>query len=356
MMPPENIRKDADQAIHNNAPARLHANENPLGSPGLIQPGRYDLSLLSQYPDPTYSALRSAIGQRWKVNPGQIITGNGSDELIDITLRSLLKPGARLAAPRHSFMMYKKRSDILGGLYSEIPVNSGRLLPEDLKEVVSHKPDILVLVNPSNPLGHYIVPSELISLVETVPPDTTVIIDEAYAEFSPDRENTAGIQIVHNRVNSICLRTFSKAYGLAGLRLGWAYVSTDLYPQLEACRAPYNVSALSALAGEYALQDPEHLSRTTEYCLNWGRRLVDLFAAFGVKASSQYVNFVFVEFDTKERCQKIHSTLNSEGFLTARLTDYFLENCLRISFGTPKQMEKLFSVLQKELIDQILPE
>lgn len=350
MMPSENIRVYGDQ-VHDNAPARLHANENPLGSPGLIQPGLYDLSLLSQYPDPTYIALRSAIGQRWNVNPEQIITGNGSDELIDIILRSLLKPGARLTAPRHSFMMYKKRTDIIGALYSEIPVNSGRILPVDLKGAVNHKPDILVLVNPSNPLGHYIAPSELISLVEDIPPDTTVIIDEAYAEFTPDRENTAGIQIVHKRVNSVCLRTFSKAYGLAGLRLGWAYVSTDLYPQLEARRAPYNVCALSALAGEYALQDPGHIYRTTEYCLTWGKRLVDLFEAFGVKASSQYVNFVFVEFDSEERCLEIHNNLCSEGFLTARLTDYSLGNCLRISFGAPEQMQKLFSVLQKELID-----
>ncbi|HFJ2964136.1 TPA: histidinol-phosphate transaminase [Klebsiella pneumoniae] len=355
MMHSENIRKHADKVNRNNSSARMHANENPLGSPGLIQPGRYDLSLLSQYPDPTYSALRDAIGQRWKINPGQIITGNGSDELIDIILRSLLKAGARLTAPKHSFMMYKKRSDILGVLYSEIPINSGHILPEDLKEALSHKPDILVLVNPSNPLGYYIRPSELISLVETIPPDTTIIIDEAYAEFTPDRENTAGIQIVNNRLNSICLRTFSKAYGLAGLRLGWAYVSTDLYPQLEARRAPYNVSALSALAGEHALKDREHTSKTTEYCLNWGKKLIDLFEAFGVKANCQYVNFVFVEFDSKERCMEIHNFLNSEGFLTARLTDYSLDHCLRISFGPREQMESLFFFLEKKLKAQTLP-
>ncbi|MEG5673614.1 aminotransferase class I/II-fold pyridoxal phosphate-dependent enzyme [Enterobacter hormaechei] len=213
MMFSKKIRECVEGA-NNNASIRLHANENPLGSPDIIQTGQYDLSLLSLYPDPTYNALRAAIGERWNINPEQIITGNGSDELIDITLRSLLKPGARLTAPRHSFMMYKKRTDILGALYSEIPVKSGRILPEDLKEAVSHKPDILVLVNPSNPLGHYIAPSEMISLVETIPPETTIIIDEAYAEFTPDIENTAGIQIVHKRVNSICLRTFSKRMDL----------------------------------------------------------------------------------------------------------------------------------------------
>ncbi|WP_236316530.1 aminotransferase class I/II-fold pyridoxal phosphate-dependent enzyme [Enterobacter hormaechei] len=246
MMFSKKIRECVEGA-NNNASIRLHANENPLGSPDIIQTGQYDLSLLSLYPDPTYNALRAAIGERWNINPEQIITGNGSDERIDITLRSLLKPGARLTAPRHSFMMYKKRTDILGALYSEIPVKSGRILPEDLKEAVSHKPDILVLVNPSNPLGHYIAPSEMISLVETIPPETTIIIDEAYAEFTPDIENTAGIQIVHKRVNSICLRTFSKAYGLAGLRLGWAYVSTDLYPALPIARIELlNVSAVRA--------------------------------------------------------------------------------------------------------------
>ncbi|HBZ1364700.1 TPA: aminotransferase class I/II-fold pyridoxal phosphate-dependent enzyme [Klebsiella pneumoniae] len=348
MMLSKKIRECVEGA-NNNASTRLHANENPLGSPDLIQTGRYDVSLLSQYPDPTYNALRAAIGVRWNINPEQIITGNGSDELIDITLRSLLKPGARLTAPRHSFMMYKKRTDILGALYSEIPVNSGRILPEDLQEAVSHKPDILVLVNPSNPLGHYIAPSEMISLIETIPPETTIIIDEAYVEFTPDIENTAGIQIVHKRVNSICLRTFSKAYGLAGLRLGWAYVSADLYPQLEARRAPYNVSALSALAGEHALQDREHLFKTTEYCLSWGRKLVGLFEDYGVKASAQYVNFVFVEFDSEERSREFQNSLNSEGFLIARLTDYSLDHCLRISFGPREQMEKLFSVLEKEL-------
>lgn len=198
-------------------------------------------------------------------------------------------------------------------------------------------------------MGHYIAPSELISLVETVPLDTTVIIDEAYAEFTPDRENMAGIHIVHNRVNSICLRTFSKAYGLAGLRLGWAYVSTDLHPKLEARRASYNVSALSALAGEYALQAPDHLVRTTDYCLDWGRKLVGLFKEFGVKARSEFVNFVFVEFNSNEHFQEVYHTLKGEGFLTDRLIDYSLENCLRISFGNQEQMEKLFSVLKVKI-------
>ncbi len=133
------------------------------------------------------------------------------------------------------------------------------------------------------------------------------------------------------------------------MRLGWAYVSTDLYPQLEARRAPYNVSALSALAGEHALQDREHLFKTTEYCLSWGRKLVDLFEDYGVKASAQYVNFVFVEFDSEERSREIQNSLNSEGFLIARLTDYSLDHCLRISFGPREQMEKLLFVLEKEL-------
>lgn len=133
MMCSKNIRECAGEANNKNTPIRLHANENPLGPPALIQLCLNDLSLLSQYPDPAYSALRSAIGHRWNVNPEQLIIGNGSDELIDITLRSLLKPGAQLVAPQHSFMMYKKRTATLGALYCELPINNSRILLENLK-------------------------------------------------------------------------------------------------------------------------------------------------------------------------------------------------------------------------------
>lgn len=354
----DKIQGDAELPERKDECIRLHANENPLGMSEQVQNQcMSDLSLMNQYPDPTYRSLRSAIGHRWDVEPEQLIIGNGSDELIDIALRSLLKPDSRITALRHSFMMYEKRARLLGAIYSEIPVdNNGQVTSNDIKETTNNQTDILVLVNPSNPLANYIEPSYLLSLVEEIPLITTVIIDEAYAEFTPDRENTAGLQIVRNRINSVCLRTFSKAYGLAGLRLGWAYVSADILPKLETRRAPYNVSALSSLAGEYALQDTEHLNRTTEYCWTWGKRLVDLFDAFGIKARSEYVNFVFVEFGNDTSCQEIHNALEREGFLTSRLTDYSLKNCLRISFGTPTQMEKLFSVLQRELIDRYLLE
>jgi histidinol-phosphate aminotransferase len=211
------------------------------------------------------------------------------------------------------------------------------------------KPGVVVLVNPSNPLGDYLLPSQLLSLVAAIPESTTVIIDEAYAEFAPDRENSAGIQIVNARANSICLRTFSKAYGIAGLRLGWAYASADLVPVLQARRAPYNVSSFSALAGEYVLQDSDHLDKTATHCQAWGQEIVSLFEAHGIEARSRYVNFAFVECASQQRCEDLHGHLESEGFLTSRLTDYGLDTCLRISFGNQAQMSRLCDVLKKKL-------
>lgn len=329
---------------------RLHANENPLGASGLaLQLCMSMPTLLSEYPEVTYKSLRTAIGERWSVDPERVVVGAGSDELIDIALRSLLKPSSRIVALQHSFKMYKIRSALLAADYSEISPSDGEGGEKVLNFPSEKNPDVVVLVNPSNPLGDYLLPSELISLVAAIPISTTVIIDEAYAEFAPDRENSAGIQIVNARENSICLRTFSKAYGLAGLRLGWAYASADLVPVLQARRAPYNVSSFSALAGEYALQDSGHLDKTAAYCQAWGQEIVSLFKAHGIQARSQYVNFVFVECVSRQSCQDLHGHLESEGFLTLQLTDYGLDTCLRISFGSQTQMTRLCDVLKKKL-------
>ncbi|EJZ60181.1 Histidinol-phosphate/aromatic aminotransferase and cobyric acid decarboxylase [Pseudomonas fluorescens R124] len=329
---------------------RLHANENPLGASGLALHLCASMpTLLSEYPEVTYKSLRVAIGERWRVDPERVVVGAGSDELIDIALRSLLKPGSRIVTQQHSFKMYKIRAALLGADYSEIAPDANGDYEAALKRALEKKPDVVVLVNPSNPLGDYLLPSQLLSLVALIPPTTTVIIDEAYAEFAPDRENTAGIQIVNSRENAICLRTFSKAYGIAGLRLGWAYASADQVPALQARRAPYNVSSFSALAGEYVLQDCDHLDKTAAYCQAWGRELVSLFKAHGIEARSRYVNFVFVDCVSQTRCQDLHQHLESEGFLTSPLTDYGLDTCLRISFGNEAQMTRLCTVLQQKL-------
>lgn len=330
--------------------ARLHANENPLGASGLALHLCMSMpSLLSEYPEVTYKSLRTAIGERWNVDPERVVVGAGSDELIDISLRSLLQAGSRIVALQHSFKMYKIRSELLGADYSEIFPASGEGYDTALNIALQKNPDVVVLVNPSNPLGDYLSPSALLKLVATIPERTTVIIDEAYAEFAPDRENSPGVQIVNARKNSICLRTFSKAYGIAGLRLGWAYASADLVPVLQARRAPYNVSSLSALAGEYALWDADHLEKTAAHCLVWGQEIVSLFQGYGVQARSRYVNFVFVEFNSPHDCKSLHDYLAREGFLTSPLTDYGLDNCLRISIGSQVQMTRLCDVLRKEL-------
>ena len=329
---------------------RLHTNENPLGASGLAL--RLCMSmpnLLSEYPEVTYRSLRMAIGERWCVDPERVVVGSGSDELIDIALRSLLKPGSRVVALRHSFKMYQIRSALLGADYSEISPSAGESYETALGLALEQRPDMVVLVNPSNPLGEYLSPMQMLSMVAAIPKSTAVIIDEAYAEFAPDRENSVGIQVVNAREGTICLRTFSKAYGIAGLRLGWAYASTDLVPLLQARRAPDNVSSFSALAGEYALQDCDHLDKTVAHCRAWGQRIVSLFKAHGIQARSQYVNFVFVECASQHCCQALHGHLESEGFLTLQLTDYGLDTCLRISFGSQAQMIRLVDVLKKKL-------
>ncbi|WP_260497971.1 pyridoxal phosphate-dependent aminotransferase [Pseudomonas sp. MSSRFD41] len=349
----EMSRADSAQAATPEHHVRLHANENPLGASSLAQKLCQSLpALLSEYPDGSYKALREAIGERWNVEPEQLVVGSGTDELIDIAMRSLLKPGSRMVALEHSFIMYKLRADLLGVNYYEIFCDPQGDYATALQRAMENKPDVLVLVNPSNPLGGYMTPQTLLALVAEVPQSTTLIIDEVYAEFTPDRESSAGMQLVKQRQNSICLRSFSKSYGIAGLRLGWAYTSTDLVPLLQARRAPYNVSAFSALAGEYVLEDSTHLDRTTAHCLAWGEELVSLFAEHGISARSQYVNFVFVDFADRQRCENMHRHLHDAGFLTSHLANYGLESCLRISFGNQEQMTRLDQVLRNKLAEQ----
>lgn len=333
-----------------NSALRLHANENPLGASPLAEElWHSDILKLNEYPDSEYSTLRSAIGKRWRIDSENIILGAGSDELIDISLRALLHSDSKILAPQFSFKMYKIRAQILGAEYLEISLDNQMDLFEDFSERLKDNPDVIVLVNPSNPIGKYFKSSEIIDLVSNIPDSTTIIIDEAYAEFTPERENSAGIQIVKDRKNTICLRTFSKAYGLAGLRLGWAYVSPDLVKRINSRRSPYNVSALSAHIGEYSLNKSDHLDIISDYCNKWSIKLITLFYEYGLNAKSEFVNFIFVDFIDKEKAKKTYELLLDHGFLTSLLSDYKLDHCIRISFSKQNEMVKLYNILEHYL-------
>jgi histidinol-phosphate aminotransferase len=329
-------------------PIRLASNEGALGpSPKATAAYRALAGEIHRYPDGGADELRHALGEHYGLDPAQIVCGSGSDELIGLLQRAYAGPDTEILYSRHGFLMYPIGAMAVGATPVAAPE---RELTADVDAIlarVTPRTRIVFIANPNNPTGTYLSASEMARLHAGLPGNVVLVIDAAYAEFVNRNDYEPGSKLVDNADNVVMLRTFSKIYALAGLRLGWGYFPPAIADVLNRVRGPFNVNAAALAAGVAALNDTEALQKARAHNDRWQPWLTERLAMLGLNPTPSVGNFVLPHFPEggRHNADAAFRFLQSRGILTRKMGGYGLPNHIRITIGTGEEMEKVAATL-----------
>jgi histidinol-phosphate aminotransferase len=329
---------------------KLSSNESPLGpSPKAIAAFRDAAGSLALYPDGGSHALKEAIAERHGLDPAWLMVGNGSDELIGLIAATFLKPGDEGLYSQYGFLSYPIAIRAAGARAVVAPERNLTADVDALLARVSEKTKVVFIANPNNPTGALLPRGELRRLHAGLPADTLLVIDAAYAEYVDDAHYDPGAEGVEAHDNVVMCRTFSKAYGLAGLRLGWAYAKPYLIDAVNRIRGPFNVNAPAQAAGVAALGDPEHLAAAVAHNARWLPWLSREIRALGLEVPPSHGNFLLIRFRDAAHARHADAALTSAGFALRGMTGYGLPDCLRLSVGDEEANTGVVAALRQFL-------
>ncbi len=329
-------------------PIRLASNESALGpSPKAMTAYRALAAEIHRYPEGNALELREALGRKHRLDPSRIVCGAGSDELIALLLRCYAGPGDEVLYSRHGFLMYPIGAQSVGATPVAAPERALTTDVDALLTRVTDRTRIVFVANPNNPTGTYLGSDEMARLHAGLPSSVLLAIDAAYAEFVNRNDYQPGTALVDRAENVVMLRTFSKIYALAGLRLGWAYCPPAIGDLLNRVRGPFNVSAPALAAGIAAVEDVEALNRARAHNERWLPWFSERLAALGIPLTPSVANFVLARFPDEPRrsAEAAFAFLQSQGILTRKMGGYGLPQHLRITIGTGSEMETVAKAL-----------
>ena len=333
---------------------KLASNENPIGcSPHVTLAITEQLGQLSRYPDGNGYYLKQALADFNDVNVDQITLGNGSDDLLDILARSFVGADDAIVYSQYAFIVYSMLAKMQGAMDVEVPAQRFGHDLKAMSQAVQDNPNtkIVFIANPNNPTGTQLEHGELREFVASVPSSVLVVLDEAYIEYSPESNNRA---LLDEFDNVVIVRTFSKAYGLAGLRIGYALSSVPVADLLNRIRQPFNVSRVALAAAAAALADQDFIEQvglTNEGQKRW---LEKQFDALGLGFVKSYANFIMVEIEVEMEdttAASIYQALLEQGVIVRSLDNYDLPTWLRVTVGAAEENTRLIDTLRSILTD-----
>lgn len=330
-----------------NPPARLGANENPLGpSPKAVEAMRAVIGNVHRYSDPGSWPLRHTLGAHFDIEPGQILCTNGSDEMIYMLCLGFLREGDEAVMADGSFVSYGMRTLAMGGQPLRVPLRDYAHNLDAMADAITARTRLIFLCNPNNPTGTTVGKEEVARFLERVPDDVLIVADEAYIEFD-ERADTPDLlaEVRRGRQNLIVLRTFAKIYGLAGLRLGYAFGSAEVIGYLDRARTVFNVNALAQAAAPAALADTEHVARVRAHAAAARARYTEELTALGLKPIPSATNFMAVEVGGDDAA--IATDLLERGIAVNPIGGWGLPGHIRISFGTDEENERFFAAMRE---------
>lgn len=316
---------------------KLSSNESPLGpSPLAVDAFSRAASSMHLYPDSSTSDLRRAIADSHGLNPDRIICGNGSDEILHLLAQIYAGPGDEVLYSAHGFLVYRIATLAASATPVVAPEPDLRTDIDELLRLVSNKTRIVFVTNPNNPTGTYNTAAELRRLRTALPSHCLLVIDAAYAEYVDRNDFESGIELVATTENTVMTRTFSKIYGLAALRVGWAYVPVDVADAYNRVRGPFNVSTPAQAAAIAALSDKAHTAVAKAHNTKWRDWLMENIQPLGLRIHPGAANFLMIEFPASgpKSAAAADQFLLKRGVILRAIKAYGLPNCLRISVGT----------------------
>jgi histidinol-phosphate aminotransferase len=331
---------------------KLASNENPLGMPDSAKQAMLKAAEdLARYPDSNGFELKNILAKKFSVPFEWITLGNGSNDILELTTRAVAHEGDEIVFSKHAFAVYPLATQAVGAKAVEVPATSdlGHDLPAMLK-AINAKTRLVFVANPNNPTGSFLTAKAIEQFIEQVPSHVVVVVDEAYNEFLTPEQQYNAVDWVRRFPNVIVSRSFSKAYGLAGLRIGYGIAQNNLTDLLNRIRQPFNVNSLAQAAAIAALGDHEFLKKC--YDLNQAGyiQLTQAFDQMGLKYIPSSGNFVLVKVgDQPDSGPKVNLELLKAGVIVRPVGNYGLPEWLRISIGLPEENEVFIKVLKNIL-------
>ncbi len=311
---------------------KLSSNENPLGpSDAAKEAIRLAAHDMHRYPSTDHTSLRTAIGEVWGVDPDRVICGVGSDEVIHFLCQCYAGTGDEVIHTEHGFAMYRISTLAAGATPVEVKEKDRVTDVDAILEACTDKTKLVFIANPNNPTSTMIGERELARLADGLPSQAILVLDGAYAEFVEDYD--AGLAVVEARENVVMTRTFSKIYGLGGLRVGWGYGPKAIIDVLNRIRGPFNLSTLALAAAEATVRDTAYLEKCRAENAKWRDWLSHALAEIGVSCDTSSANFVLARFGSSDEANACDEHLRGEGILVRKVGGYNLPHCLRITVG-----------------------
>ncbi|MEX3762903.1 histidinol-phosphate transaminase [Paraburkholderia phenoliruptrix] len=330
---------------------KLASNENPLGMPESAQRAMAQAaSELGRYPDANAFELKTALGERYGVPSDWITLGNGSNDILEIAAHAFVEKGQSIIYAQYSFAVYALATQGLGARAIVVPaVKFGHDL-DAMLAAITDDTRLIFVANPNNPTGTFIEGPKLEAFLDKVPRHVAVVLDEAYTEYLPAEKRYDSIEWVRRYPNLLVSRTFSKAFGLAGLRVGFAIAQPQLTDLLNRLRQPFNVNTLAQAAAIAALNDKVFLEKSAALNAQGYRRLTEAFDKLGLEYVPSDGNFVLVRVgDDDAAGNRVNLELLKQGVIVRPVGNYGLPQWLRVTIGLPEENEAFIAALEKTL-------
>jgi histidinol-phosphate aminotransferase len=328
---------------------KLASNENPLGpSPKAVEAARAALGGVNRYPDPQATELRLKLGAHLDVPTSHVIVGNGSVEIIDLLVRTFLGPGDNAVISEHAFVRFRQTVDARNRGARLVPMRGWTHDLEAMARAIDGRTRLVFVANPNNPTGTWNRRAEVESLVGSLPPGVLMVLDQAYFEYADDPDYGNGIDLVRRGAPVIVTRTFSKVYGLGGLRAGYAVAAPEVLEAILVIREAFGTSSVAQAGAAAALDDAEHVRRSVDMNRGERARVSRELAARGFMVLPSLGNFVAL--DTGGEGREVFRRLLARGVIVRPLDPYAMKSWLRVSIGTPEENTAFLAAL-----DAVLP-
>ena len=327
---------------------KLASNENALGpSPKAVAALRAAVGSLHRYPDATCRVLRERVAKKLKVAPGSLIFGNGSDELIVLALRAFIDPGDEVVVATPTFLIYELQARACGASVTVVPLRGDRYDLAAMRAAITPRTKLVFIANPDNPTGTYVTTQELEAFLRDLPGSPIVFMDEAYYEFVEAADYPQTLRMATQRP-MIVTRSFSKAYGLAGLRVGYGIAQPSLIAAMEAVREPFNVNSLAQVAAAAALDDAAFLSRTRRLTAEGRAYLTRELERLQLRYVPSVTNFLLIRLGP--RAPEVSEKLLARGVIVREMRAWKLSGCLRVTIGTMAENRAFIRALKPCLV------
>jgi histidinol-phosphate aminotransferase len=344
--PPGKPIEELERELGITGSIKLASNENPLGpSPKAMSAMRKNLTSAHRYPDGSCYYVRRKLAGKFGLPMEKIILGNGSNEIIRLVTHTFLLPGEEAILPVPTFLLYEKVVEALDGKVITIPLSHFSIDLQAILRAISPKTKIVFLSNPNNPTGKALNAEQISRFLDSVSPNVIVVIDEAYIEFVTDPRVTSAIELLKSHPGLVVLRTFSKAYGLAGLRIGYGFASEASIEGMNLVRQPFNVNYLAQVAALAALDDDTFVNKTRDLTRKGLEFLYSQLTRLGLEYVTTQTNFLLIK--TPLGADETYRRMLTQGVIVRSMEGFGLGDYIRVNVGLPEENKRLINTLQK---------